>query len=233
MAGASVGQRLAQINSRIESAARRAGRAPESVRLLAVSKLKPVADLREAWDAGQRDFGENYAQEAAAKIDAWTDLPGVTPVAWHFIGRLQSNKVRQIANRFAFVHSVDRLDIALRLDRATVSRQDIFIQYNVADEASKGGVDAAELSRLVERVCAECPRLRVCGLMVMPPLSDDPEATRPHFRRARETLASLRARLTTHPLDQLSMGTSGDFEVAIEEGATWVRIGTDVFGPRT
>ena len=220
--------RLAQINARVAAAALNAGREPKSVRVLAVSKLHEIPLLREAWAAGQRDFGENYVQEALVKLDEW----GHDPITWHFIGRVQSNKVKQIANRFACVHAVDRFEIAERLNRATTGRQDVFLQFNVGNEASKGGAAAGELRALVERVCTECPRLNVLGLMVMPPLNDDPEQTRPHFRLARERLDEFRRTFTGHSLDQLSMGTSGDFEVAIEEGATWVRIGTDIFGPR-
>ena len=229
MAESSVAIRLADVLRRLESAVKRAERSPNSTKLLAISKLHDLDKMKEAHRAGQRAFGENYVREAVEKVDAWP----AADVEWHFVGRIQSNKVRDLANRFAFIHSIERLEIAERLDRVTESRQNIFVQMNVANEASKGGVTAAEVEDLVAQIIARCPKLNVVGLMVMPPLSDDPEATRPHFRVARETLARLRARHPGHPLDQLSMGTSGDFEVAIAEGATWIRIGTDVFGPRT
>lgn len=213
----SVSSRLEQIEKRIVAACARAGRPRDSVKLLAVSKLQSLAAIREAYDHGQKDFAENYVQEAVEKMEQLASLP----VDWHFIGRIQSNKVKQIAGRFRLIHSVDRESIVEALLKQG-RPQEILLQYNVAAEVSKGGADEAEIERLM-KLCV--PPLKVRGLMVMPPLSANAEDVRPYFRRARELASRL-------GLAELSMGTSQDFEVAIEEGATWIRIGTDVFGPR-
>jgi pyridoxal phosphate enzyme (YggS family) len=227
----SVAERLHKINERISTACVRSGRSPSDVHLLAVSKLQPLARIQEAWQSGQKDFAENYAQEALLKQE---QIPGAR---WHFIGRIQSNKVKFLANRFAIIHSVDRFSLAHNLDRLNEGGpQEIFIQYNVAEEPSKGGANELELENLVRGVSA-LENLRMLGLMVMPPVATDAERSRPFFRQACEMLAQLRGGfsaeiLRRHPLNQLSMGTSHDFEVAIEEGATWIRVGTDVFGAR-
>jgi pyridoxal phosphate enzyme (YggS family) len=213
----SVSERLEQLNARIAAACARAGRPRESVRLLAVSKLQSLAKIREAYDCGQKYFGENYVQEALGKLEQLASLPA----EWHFIGRIQSNKVKQIAGRFALIHSVDRASILEALAK-TGRPQDVLLQFNVAGEASKGGADERALEELL---AAARGTVRVRGLMVMPPFTERPEEVRPCFRRAREVAARL-------GLSELSMGTTQDFEVAIEEGATWIRIGTDVFGPR-
>lgn len=230
MAGTSVGERLEQVKSRVRSACAAHGRDPASVHVLAVSKLHDIHAIRAAYDHGQRDFAENYAQEALGKLDQLASLP----VAWHFIGRIQTNKLKLLANRFAVIHSVDRLEVAEKLNALTRERQDIFLQFNVAAESSKGGADEAGLRALAAAVVSQCPRLRLRGVMVMPPL-DQP--ARPFFARARELTAEIRATFdassaVAHPFDELSMGTSADFEDAIAEGATWIRIGTDIFGPR-
>lgn len=218
MAGTSVGERLQKINSRIASACGRAGRKPESVRVLAVSKLQSIAKIREAYECGQKFFAENYFQEAKAKQEQLVNLP----LEWHFIGRIQSNKAKLIAGRFALIHSVDRVAIVEALAKTGVA-QDILLQYNVAGEASKGGAAEEELESML--AAARGTKLRVRGLMVMPPLTQNADANRPLFKSAYAKARAL-------GLDELSMGTSQDFEVAVEEGATWIRIGTDVFGPR-
>ena len=232
MDGMSVGERLKNIQSRMNEACVRAGRAPDSVRLLAVSKLQNLEKIREAIDSGQVFFGENYVQEAVEKMGQLASFN----LQWHFIGRIQSNKAKLLPGNFALVHSVDRLNVIEAMSKHTGEvAQDILLQFNVADEATKAGAEEAELDRMLEFVIIEKPRLRVCGLMVMPPYTENPEQVRPYFKRARWKLEKMREGLAGrngHPLDQLSMGTSQDFEVAIEEGATWIRIGADVFGPR-
>lgn len=232
MLGMSVSDRLQLIKQRIEKACARSGRSPSSVHLLAVSKLQPMHAIDEALAAGQMDFAENYAQEAELKQEQI-----INPrVRWHFIGRIQSNKVKMLAKKFSVLHSVDRFSIAHHLNQLSEGiRQDIFIQYNVAEESTKGGASELELENLVRGVSA-CPNLQILGLMVMPPLGIAAEEARPYFRAARETMDRLRSALSKdleqHAFNQLSMGTSHDFEIAIEEGATWIRVGTDVFGPR-
>ncbi|NJL24645.1 MAG: YggS family pyridoxal phosphate-dependent enzyme [Calothrix sp. SM1_5_4] len=234
MVGPSVGERLNRIRLRMAEACARSGRDPASVRILAVSKLQGLGKIREAYEAGQVDFAENYVQEAVDKLEQLYSLP----VNWHFIGRIQSNKVKFLKDRFYAIHSIERLSVAEHLNRLTARPpQRVFLQFNVGAESSKAGADESELENLLGGVISSCPGLSVQGLMVMPPQHEDPELSRPYFIRAREVLRRLREGLGAgharlHPLDQLSMGTSGDFEVAIEEGATWVRIGTDVFGPR-
>ncbi len=221
MAGMSVVNRLQIIRNRAAKACARAGRAEDAVHILAVSKGQPIEKIREAFDCGQKFFAENYVQEALGKLDQLENLP----VEWHFIGRIQSNKVKQLAGHFAKIHSVDRLSIAASLDSLSSNRpQEIFLQYNVADEASKGGGNERDVEEMAEKI-QSLPHVRVRGLMVMPPLLEKPEDSRPFFKKARALRDKLR-------LNELSMGTSADFEVAIEEGATWIRIGTEIFGER-
>lgn len=221
MPGTSVADNLNRIRERVESVCRRAGRDPASVRILAVSKAQPIPKIRAAYEAGQKFFAENYVQEAMQKLEQLQSLP----VEWHFIGRIQSNKVKFLAGKFTVIHSVDRTSTAARLNSLSPGRvQDIFLQYNVAGEESKGGGGEREVEEMAERA-AEWPNLRVRGLMVMPPLFDNPEDARPFFKKARALAEKLR-------LNELSMGTSSDFEVAIEEGATWIRVGTQIFGER-
>lgn len=235
MAGASVAERVQKLNTRISAAVARAGRSSGAVRLLAVSKFQELNKIREAYECGQRDFAENYVQEAVGKQEQLENLP----VRWHFIGRIQSNKVKFLAGKFWAIHSVDRVSIAEALNRLCAERnvvQNVFLQFNIAGEESKAGAGERELADLFESAC-RCSNLRVLGLMVMPPLEASPEEARGFFARARKELERLRGTLAEeirrrHPCDELSMGTSHDFETAIEEGATWIRIGTDVFGPR-
>jgi hypothetical protein len=220
--------RLEGVRARIAAAARLAGRDPGSVTLLAVSKQQPAAVVRAAAGAGQRHFGENYVQEAVAKIDALRDLG----LDWHFIGQLQSNKSREVAESFQWVHTLDRAKIAERLSAQRphyAGPLDVLIQVRLADEAAKGGVAPAELLALAE-VVAGLPRLRLRGLMCLPPEETLEARQRVPFRRLRELSLELTAR--GHVLDTLSMGMSGDLEAAVAEGATIVRIGTAVFGPR-
>jgi pyridoxal phosphate enzyme (YggS family) len=219
---------LRKIRDLLDEAAVSAGREPGSVRLLAVSKKQPIDAVLEAASAGQRDFGENQVQEGVDKIAK----SAAAALTWHFIGQLQSNKTRPVAEHFDWVHSLDRLKIARRLDEqrpAGRSRLDVCLQVNVDDEASKGGVEPDALTDLASAV-AELPRLRLRGLMCLPRVRHDFEAQREPFRRLRELAGGLRER--GFELDTLSMGMSNDYRAAVFEGATIVRIGTAVFGPR-
>ena len=217
-----VATRLAALRSRIHGLERRYGRAEGSVRLLAVSKTKSAEAVREAFEAGQRDFGENQLQDALGKLDLLSELP----LGWHFIGHVQSNKTRDIARHFQWVHTVDRLKIAVRLDAAAERPINVCIQVNVDAEPQKAGVDPADLPDLVARV-AELPRLRLRGLMAIPAPGD----TRSSFHRTRALFEKLAAQ-AGEDWDTLSMGMSDDFADAIAEGANLVRIGTAIFGPR-
>ena len=232
-----VAARLTAVRDRIAQAAHRAGRPLGEIRLIAVSKYQPVEAVRAALAAGQDAFGENYVQEALAKQAALAD----TPARWHCIGHVQTNKAKDVAGRFSLIHSVDSLAFAQALDRrmppATVAEegvrpscQGVLIQINIGSESQKHGVDPEELPRLAEAMLA-LPRLHLRGLMCLPPFFDDPEAARPFFVRLRELRDALQSRLGL-PLPELSMGMSGDFEAAVEEGATLVRVGTSLFGPR-
>lgn len=231
MVGPSVAKNLDLIRKRIASAALRAGREVDDVRLLAVCKKQDLHKIRAAYDHGQRDFAENYAQEALLKLEQLQNLKA----AWHFIGRIQSNKLKMLAGRFDYIHSIDRVELLKPLnDLSSRRRQKIFLQYNIGAESSKGGAAESELESLLNEAL-KCGNLEVAGLMVMPPLFENADDARPLMRQARLKLESLKAAVgssNTAPLNQLSMGTSHDFEIAVEEGATWVRIGSEIFGPR-
>ncbi len=202
------------------AAARRAGRAPESITLVAVSKRKPAEDIVGAYEAGQRDFGENYVQEFAAKSAALPRLPGAR---FHLIGKLQSNKTKRAASLFSTIHTIDRTKLVRRLD-SYGTPLDVFLEVKLSHEASKAGMAEASLAEVVDAVHG-ARRLRLAGLMTMPPWSTDPELSRPYFKQLR----SLGER---YGIAGLSMGMSHDLEVAIEEGATHVRVGTAIFGRR-
>ncbi|WP_296249245.1 YggS family pyridoxal phosphate-dependent enzyme [Pseudomonas sp. UBA4194] len=220
-----IADNISQVSARIAAAAVTAQRAPGAIGLLAVSKTKPAAAVREAFAAGICDFGENYLQEALGKQDELKDIP----LIWHFIGPIQSNKTRAIAEHFAWVHSVDRLKIAQRLSEqrpAELPALNICIQVNVSGEASKSGCAPADLPALAQAI-GELPNLRLRGLMAIPEPSDDRAAQDAAFARVRTLQEDLNL-----PLDTLSMGMSHDLEAAIAQGATWVRIGTALFGAR-
>jgi pyridoxal phosphate enzyme (YggS family) len=222
-----VAKNLEEVRSRIAAAAIRAGRNPAMVKLVAVSKTVAAGRIKEAWDAGQQIFGENYLQEAKAKIAALGPGP-----AWHFIGHLQSNKAKAAVELFGLIHGVDSLKLARAVEKAAAQMdkvQEILIQVNQAGEASKSGVNPEAAADLLREIAA-LPRLKVKGLMTMPPFLD-PEAVRPYFRALREFRDRLE-QLGLGPLPELSMGMSGDYEVAVEEGATLVRVGTAIFGRR-
>ena len=231
-AGNQVAESLAAVRDRIAAAERRFDRAPGSVALLAVAKTRPASMIREAWEAGQRLIGENFVQEAAAKLDELAKLSGPGGIEWHFIGALQSNKSRTVAERFDWVHTVDRLRIARRLSDqrpAWLPPLNVCLQINVSGESSKSGVRIAEAGELASAV-AELPRLRLRGLMTLPRPCTGLEAQRAALRPLAEAYERLCA--DGHPLDTLSMGMTDDLEAAVAEGATLVRIGTAVFGPR-
>lgn len=219
---------LQAVRRRIEAAARLAGRDPAAVHLLAVSKTWPASDVREAAQAEQRAFGENYVQEGIDKISQLADAH----LEWHFIGPLQSNKTRLVAENFDWVHSIERGKIAERLSAQRppeLPPLQICVQVNVSGEASKSGCDPAEVAALCRQV-ALLPNLRLRGLMAIPAPTDDAAAQRRPFGQLREMFESLRAEGL--PLDTLSMGMSHDLEAAVAEGATMVRIGTAIFGER-
>ncbi|HWK54801.1 MAG TPA: YggS family pyridoxal phosphate-dependent enzyme [Hyphomicrobiales bacterium] len=225
-----IAQRLAALRQRIRASEQQYARAPGSVQLLAVSKTQPLASLREALGAGQRAFAENYLQEALDKIAALAATPDLQ---WHFIGPIQSNKTRALAEHFAWVHTVDRARIAQRLHEQrnpALEPLRVLIQVNVSGEASKSGLSPTELPALAEHI-AGLSRLRLCGLMCIPAPQPSFERQRLPFRQLRELRDQLLAAGHAH-CRELSMGMSQDFEAAIAEGATLVRIGTDVFGPR-
>jgi len=216
---------IAKVGARIREAAQASARDAESVGLLAVSKTQPAEAIREAFGAGVRDFGENYLQEALDKQTALTDLA----LHWHFIGPIQSNKTKAIAEHFDWVHSVDRLKIAQRLSEQrpdALGPLNICLQVNVSGEASKSGCAPEAVAGLAEAI-AELPRLRLRGLMTIPAPTEDPAEQRRAFARLRQLKEALGP-----DLDTLSMGMSQDLEAAIAEGATWVRIGTALFGAR-
>jgi pyridoxal phosphate enzyme (YggS family) len=220
-----IADNISQVSARIAAAARQAQREPSQVGLLAVSKTKPATAIREAFAAGVRDFGENYLQEALSKQEELADLP----LIWHFIGPIQSNKTRAIAEHFAWVHSVDRLKIAQRLSEqrpSTLAPLNVCIQVNVSGEASKSGCAPDDVQALATAIQA-LPNLHLRGLMAIPEPTDDPAAQDAAFARVRALQQDLQL-----PLDTLSMGMSHDLEAAIAQGATWVRIGTALFGAR-
>jgi pyridoxal phosphate enzyme (YggS family) len=223
-----IGANLQAVLHRIDAAARAAGRSSDSVRLLAVSKTWPAQAIAEAYAAGQRAFGESQEQEAARKIAALAQLG----IEWHFIGPIQSNKTRPIAERFAWVHSVDSDKIARRLSEQRPEAMPplmVCLQVNVSAEASKRGVPPEETVSFAQRV-ASLPRLRLRGLMAVPAPSDDPVVQRAQFQRLRALSEDIRAAGVA--LDTLSMGMSDDLEAAVMEGATIVRVGTAIFGQR-
>lgn len=228
-------ERWRKVLDNVAEAERLAGRAKGSVRLVAVSKFHPVSDIEELYRLGQLDFGENYMQEARAKQEALA----APDIRWHAIGPVQTNKAKDVAGRFFLLHTLDRAELA----RAVLRRlpegaaQNVLLQVNIGEEPQKSGVAPSELEALCGQlleeglVSADGPGLRLCGLMCIPPRCGEGEAARPYFERMRLLRDRLAARFGL-PLPELSMGMSGDFRQAIEEGATMVRVGTDIFGPR-
>ena len=221
-------ERIRSVRERVAQALVRAGRSARSVTLLAVTKAQPPEVVRAAADCGLTDFGESYLQEALGKLDALRDRA----LTWHFVGRLQANKTRPVAEAFAWVHAVDRLKIAQRLSEQRsphLPPLNVCLQVSLGGESTKGGVAVAELAGLARAVAA-LPRLALRGLMCIPPEETEPARQHAWFRDLHRHFAALSAQGIA--LDTLSMGMSGDFEAAIEEGATIVRVGTALFGPR-
>jgi pyridoxal phosphate enzyme (YggS family) len=224
-----IASRLATVRKRIDAAARECGRDPTSITLIAVGKTFPSEVVNEAVTAGATDLGENRVQEAVAK------KPGIAHARWHLIGPLQRNKARAALEVFDLVHTVDRLEIADRLQYLLTEhwperRLDVLLEINLAAEPQKAGADSEGVAELLEHALG-CDRLVVRGLMAIPPWQDDPEASRPWFRRLRELRDRLECEVGA-ALPELSMGMSHDFDIAIAEGATMVRVGTAIFGPR-
>ena len=222
---------LSAVRQRLARALERAGRLPSSARLVAISKTRPAEDVRAAFDAGQVDFGENRVQEALEKIAATSDIP----IAWHLVGHLQSNKARRAAASFACIHSIDSAEVLTRVDAAAAEagrRTELLVQVDLAGEATKHGAPAERWLSVFE-AAADCRAARVTGLMLLPPFTPDPEDARPYFRRLRALREELAGRgVPPEMLRELSMGMSHDFEVAVEEGATIIRVGTAIFGER-
>lgn len=225
-------QRLARIRERVADAAGRSGRSPDEVRLIAVSKTHPLDAIRAAADAGQRDFGENKVQEALQKIAQSAD----NRLTWHLIGHLQANKARKAAGAANAIHAIDSVDLLKRIDRAAGEAGrtvDVLIQVDLALEDTKFGAPVTEVATIA-RAADSCSAARLVGLMLLPPIAENPEDARPWFARLRALRAELlESGVPAERLRELSMGMSHDFEVAIEEGATMVRVGTAIFGERS
>jgi hypothetical protein len=228
---ANIQDNIARVQERIDAACRRSGRRREEVRLVAVSKTHPPELIREVFQAGLVDFGENRVQEAKLKQGALADLGPI----WHLVGHLQSNKARLARELFQWVHSLDSMHLAQKLALAAApgdTRLPVLIEVNLGEEASKAGVRENEVATMVEQI-ASLETLDLRGLMVIPPFQANPEDARPHFRQLRLLARDIESRhLPNVSMRDLSMGMSNDFEVAIEEGATIVRIGTAIFGVR-
>lgn len=227
-------ERYGRVLERLDAACAAAGRKRESVTLIAVSKLHPAADVAAVARAGQVDFGENYVQEALQKREELAGDPACGNLRWHMIGHVQSRKAAQVAGAFALIHTLDSRKLADGLERRLAVlevRQPVLMEVNVAAEPQKSGLMAEDLPVLADYIVENCPHLELRGLMCLPPVFDAGEAARPHFARLFALREALRDRLGL-PLPELSMGMSGDFAAAVAEGATMVRIGTDIFGPR-
>jgi pyridoxal phosphate enzyme (YggS family) len=227
----SIASCLADVRARIDAAARGSQRDPSSVRLIAVSKTFPVEAIKAAYDAGQRDFGENRVQEALEKSRALSGLA----IHWHLLGPLQANKVRKAVGAFSMLHAIDSVDLLRKVESTATQaglRPELLIQVDLAGEATKHGSAPGDVPNIFE-VAARCDAARVVGLMLLPPAPDTPEDARPWFARLRDLRDEwLASGVPPSMLRELSMGMSGDFEVAVEEGATLVRVGTAIFGRR-
>ena len=222
-------ENLKTVEEHVQEACKRADRSREEVTLIAVSKTKPLEMLQEIYGEGVRDFGENKVQELCDKME---QLP--SDIRWHMIGHVQSRKAAQVAGAFALVHTLDSVKLADALEKRAAALgvvQPVLCEINVGEEPQKAGIMADALPELAEHVLAHCPHLEMQGLMCLPPVFDAGEAARPYFARLYRLREDMRAR-TGLPLPHLSMGMSGDFAAAVAEGATLVRIGTDIFGPR-
>ena len=227
-----IAERFRQIKERKDAAAVRSGRSPEEVTLMAVTKTHTAAEINEAIAAGAADIGENRVQELLEKYDS------VSPIRWHLIGLLQTNKVKNVVGKVVMIHSVDSMKLAREINKRASAAgivMDILIEINSAMEETKSGISADELEALVKDIAAECDNIRIRGIMCIPPIAAEPEEARPYFREARELFDKMKTWDLPEERflpDTLSMGMSGDFEVAIEEGSTIVRVGSSIFGPR-
>ena len=224
-----LGEILEEVRGKIAAAAKRSGRSPDDVEIVAVTKTHGEDVVKEAWDAGLAIVGENKVQEAA-----WKKPASVSGPSWHLIGHLQGNKVRHALNLFDFIHSVDTVKLADRIETIAESigaSPHILLEVNVSGEKSKSGMKPEEVEPAVRHIMESCPRITLEGFMTIAPFSENPEDSRPYFRRLRELRDELEKKLSIG-LPRLSMGMSGDYEVAVEEGATWVRLGTVLFGER-
>lgn len=223
-------ENIEQVRKNIAAACAKAGRDPKEVTLITVSKTKPVPMLQEAYDAGSRDFGENKVQEMVDKIPQLS-----SDIRWHMIGHLQRNKVKYIVDKAALIHSVDSLRLAEEISREAVKHRvevDILVEVNVAEEESKFGTDTTQVYALVEEM-AKLPGIHICGLMTIAPYVEDAELNRPIFRKLKELSVDIAAKnIDNVCMNVLSMGMTGDYMVAVEEGATYVRVGTGIFGER-
>jgi hypothetical protein len=225
-------ENVSRVRERIAAACQRSGRGPDDVKLVAISKTFPPQSIRAAYEAGLRDFGENRVQEAAAKRPALLDLS----ITWHMVGHLQTNKAKAARELFHWVHTVDSFRLAQKLEQASAPesrRLPVLLEVNLGGEESKTGVGESEIIQLAEQI-SRLATLEVLGLMVIPPFFDDPEHVRPYFRRLRQLAQEIDTKnIANVSMHELSMGMSHDFEIAIEEGATIVRVGTAIFGPRS
>ncbi|MBD5538908.1 MAG: YggS family pyridoxal phosphate-dependent enzyme [Desulfovibrio sp.] len=226
--------RLFKVRESLARACTDTGRRPEDVLLVAVSKFHPASDIAAVAAAGQRDFGENYVQEALEKRAGLADDPVAAHIRWHMIGHVQSRKAAQVAGAFVLIHTLDSVKLADALERrlaVTGALQPVLMEINIGAEPQKAGVMPEEAEALGAHVLGACPHLELRGLMCLPPVFDAGDAARPYFARLRRLGEDLRSRLGI-AMPELSMGMSGDFAAAVAEGATIVRIGTDIFGPR-
>lgn len=228
---ADIKKNLENIQFSIREACKKSHRDNNEVHILAVSKKQPIEKIYEAIKLGQKDFGENYLQEALEKMEQLKE----ENIDWHFIGRIQTNKINKMVGAFTFIHSVDRLEILEKISQISKQKnimQKVFLQINIGEEITKGGFHE---SNFVENwpALASLPHVQICGLMTLPPLCTDPEEARPYFKKLRQMQEKIKKSRSSHPLSELSMGTSHDFREAIEEGATWLRIGTSLFGARS
>jgi pyridoxal phosphate enzyme (YggS family) len=226
-----IATRLPSVRERVSRAAERSGRIPDAIRLIAVSKTFPADMVRAAFEAGQIDFGENKVQEGVKKVEQTRDLG----LVWHLIGHLQSNKAKKAAAAFAYIHAVDSPELLRLLDRAAAdagTKPRVLVQVDLAGEPTKHGARPEDVPAIFDEA-ARCTAVTLEGLMLLPPFSENPEDTRPWFRRLRELAHTLASRgVPAEMVRELSMGMSHDFEIAIEEGATMVRVGTAIFGER-
>lgn len=224
---------LKNLKQEMDQICRRVNRDVDEVGVLAVSKKQSLASIRQAFESGQRVFGESYVQEALPKINQLENLP----LSWHFVGPLQSNKVRKMVGLFDLIHSVDRVSLMREISRQCEHKkivQNLLLQVNLAEEPTKSGAQPRQVEELVAEGL-KLPGLSLRGLMVMPPQAQNPEDSRPYFAKLHRLLIDIRSQFFKNKEDafkELSMGTSQDYEVAIEEGATWIRLGTQLFGPR-